>query len=75
MEQFPLHPLAKMLIIVGGIIVLIGVILLFANKIPYIGRLPGDIIIKRKNFTFYFPLTTLIILNLVIYLIVYLLRK
>ncbi|MEJ2635122.1 MAG: DUF2905 domain-containing protein [Calditrichia bacterium] len=70
-----MHPLAKMLIIVGGIIVLIGVILLFANNIPYIGRLPGDIIIKRKNFTFYFPLTTLIILNLVIYLIVYLLRK
>ncbi len=75
MNQFPVQSFAKGLIIIGGIIVVIGIIMFFANKIPYVGRLPGDIIIKRKNFTFYFPLTTLIILNLLILLIAYLFRK
>ena len=75
MDNFPLNPLGKVLIIIGGIIIIIGLLMMFGNKIPYIGRLPGDIIIRKKNFTFYFPITTLIILNLILLLISWLMRK
>ena len=75
MDNFPLNPLGKVLIIIGGIIIVIGLLMMFGNKIPYIGRLPGDVIIRKKNFTFYFPITTLIILNLILLLISWLMRK
>jgi hypothetical protein len=66
MENFPLHPFGKALVTIGVIIVVVGLLMMFGSKIPYIGKLPGDIIVKRKNFTFYFPITTLILLNLVL---------
>ncbi len=75
MEQYPIHLFGKILIIFGIFIVLVGVILLYGNKIPLIGKLPGDILIKRDNFTFYFPLTTLIIVNVLIFILMYLLKK
>ncbi len=65
----PMQQVAKFLIFTGLIIVLFGLILLFAHKIPYLGRLPGDIIIQRKNFTFYFPLVTCLILSIVLTII------
>lgn len=65
----------KSLIIIGLIIALIGVVLTFAGRIPWLGRLPGDIYIKRENFTFYFPLATSIILSVILSLIFWLLRK
>jgi hypothetical protein len=73
MEQF--QALGRILIIVGIIILVMGSFFIFGNKIPYLGRLPGDIIIQKKNFTFYFPLTTIIVLNLVIFLLIYLFKK
>ena len=75
MDQFPFQLFGKLLVFAGLLIILMGLVLIFAHKIPYIGRLPGDIVIQRKNFTFYFPLTTIILLNLLILLISYLLRK
>ena len=75
MEQFPLQPVGKILIISGIFVALLGLVLLFADKIPFLRRLPGDILIRKKNFTFYFPLATLIVLNLVLFLISYFLRK
>ena len=68
-------PLGKSLIILGLVIALIGVILTFAGKIPCLGRLPGDIYIKREHFTLYFPLATSIIISLILSLIFWLLRK
>ncbi|MDL1955947.1 MAG: DUF2905 domain-containing protein [Candidatus Desulfofervidus auxilii] len=65
----PLQTMGKFLIFTGIIIIIFGLILIFAPKIPYLGRLPGDIIIQRKNFTFYFPLVTCIILSLVLTII------
>jgi hypothetical protein len=65
----------KILIFIGILILLIGVFFLFGDKIPFLGKLPGDIYIKKKNFTFYFPIVTSIILSLLISLILYLLRK
>jgi hypothetical protein len=45
------------------------------GKVPWIGKLPGDIYIKRENFTFYFPLATSIVISIILSLILWLLRK
>ena len=71
----PLGSLGKILIIIGAIMVVIGAIFLLGDKIPWIGRLPGDIYIKRDKFTFYFPLMTSIIISLILTLLFYLFRK
>lgn len=67
--------LGKSLIVVGLVIALIGVLLSFAGRIPWLGRLPGDIYLKRENFTFYFPLATSIIVSLVLSFILWLFRR
>jgi hypothetical protein len=54
----------KILILFGIIFIGIGTILLFLEKLPFLGKLPGDILIQKKNLTFYFPLTTSIIISL-----------
>jgi uncharacterized membrane protein YkgB len=68
-------PLGKMLILLGVFIILIGLLLLVGEKIPWIGRLPGDIIIRKKNFTFYFPIVTSILISIILTLLFTLLRK
>ena len=67
--------IGKFLILLGLIIVAIGGLLLFSEKIPWIGRLPGDIMIQRRNFTFYFPLVTSIVLSVVLTLIFWLIGR
>jgi len=71
----PLGSLGKILIIIGAIMAVIGAIFLLGDKIPWVGRLPGDIIIKRDKFTFYFPLMTSIIISLLLTLLFSLFRK
>ncbi len=71
----PHRAMGKMLIIVGLLILVAGLVIYFSDRIPGIGRLPGDIVIKRENFTFYFPLATSIIVSIVITLVLYLIRK
>lgn len=67
--------MAKIIIILGVALAVIGVVLLFIEKIPFLGKLPGDIMIKKEHFTFYFPLTTGIIISIVISLVLYLVGK
>jgi len=67
-----LSQIAKFVILFGIFLVILGVIVYFVSKIPGVGRLPGDIIITKKNFTFYFPLTTSLILSLILSIILYL---
>jgi len=67
--------LGKALITIGAVIAFIGLLLTLAGKIPWFGRLPGDIYIKRDNFSFSFPLTTCIILSALISFIFWLFRK
>ncbi len=67
--------IGKFLIFGGIFIVVIGIIFLFGDKIPFLGKLPGDIYIKKENFTFYFPIVTSIVLSLLISLIFYLFKK
>ncbi len=58
--------IGKILLIVGGIIVILGLILIFSQHIPFLGKLPGDIFVKRDGFSFYFPIVTFLILSLLI---------
>ena len=60
---------AKLLIVFGVILAAVGGLMLFIGKVPYIGKLPGDIYVQRKNFSFYFPLTTSILLSIVLTLL------
>ncbi len=71
----PFFSLGKVLIIIGLVIVGIGVLLVLSPKVPWIGKLPGDILIKKDNFRFYFPLTTCIIISILLTLLFYLFRK
>ena len=61
--------LGKILMIVGGTLFLIGVLVFWGHKIPYVGRLPGDIFIQRKGFSFYFPVVTCVVLSILATLI------
>lgn len=58
--------MGRFLIIVGVVVILIGLFLEFAGKIPLVGRLPGDFVIRKENFTLYFPLATGIILSILL---------
>ncbi|OQX83871.1 MAG: hypothetical protein B6D53_01460 [Candidatus Omnitrophica bacterium 4484_49] len=66
---------AKFLILVGLIIIGLGVLLLLFEKIPFLGKLPGDIIVRKKNFSFYFPITTSIIISIILSIILNLLSR
>lgn len=68
-------PVGKVLILIGLVVVGAGVLLLLSDKIPWIGRLPGDITVKRDNFTFYFPLATSILISVILSLILWFFRK
>jgi hypothetical protein len=61
--------LGKFLIGVGLFIVILGVILLLVPKIPFLGRMPGDIVVQRENFTLYFPVVTSVLLSVILTII------
>lgn len=63
--------LGKTLIIIGILIVLIGSLMLILPKLPYIGKLPGDIHIKKEKFEIYIPLATSFLISIVISLIIW----
>lgn len=56
----------KSLVLFGVIMVAVGLVLMFSDKIPFLGKLPGDIHIKKENFEFFFPITTSILLSLLL---------
>ncbi|OGQ81180.1 MAG: hypothetical protein A3F90_03725 [Deltaproteobacteria bacterium RIFCSPLOWO2_12_FULL_60_19] len=68
-------PLGKTLIVFGLVLVAVGIVLFFAPKIPWLGRLPGDIVIRRESFSFYFPLATCLLISAILTLVLYLFRR
>jgi hypothetical protein len=66
-----LSGIGRLLAVVGVILVLAGALLMVSEKIQWIGRLPGDIYIKREKFSFYFPVATSILLSIVASIIFY----
>ncbi|HWJ19309.1 MAG TPA: DUF2905 domain-containing protein [Geobacterales bacterium] len=66
----------RMLIFVGGLLLVFGVVLILAGKVNLpIGRLPGDIVYRDKNTTFYFPLVTSILLSVILSLVLYVVNR
>lgn len=61
--------IGKLLVVVGGFIVIVGLVLTLGLRIPLLGRLPGDISIDRGNVHFYFPIVTCLLLSLVLTLV------
>ena len=57
------------LILTGGAIALLGAILLLVDKVPFLGRLPGDIRVEGRNTSFYFPIVTCVVISIVLTLI------
>jgi uncharacterized protein HemY len=72
-----MNSVGKFLIITGVAITLVGIgIIVFSRlKIPFLGRMPGDIFIQKKNFIFYFPFTTCLIISVILSLILYFIFK
>lgn len=68
-------PLGKALIVLGLILVALGAAVWGLGGIPLVGRLPGDIYVRRGNFSFYFPITTAIVISVVLSLVLALLRR
>jgi hypothetical protein len=73
--MFGLNDLAKIFILFGLFLVAIGVLFLFMPKIPWLGRLPGDVIFRRGNFTVYFPWVTCLLLSILLTLLLTIFRK
>lgn len=70
-----MNELGRLLLIFGLVLAAAGLLLMFADRIPFLGRLPGDILIRRKNFTFYFPLATMILLSILLTVVLNLISR
>jgi hypothetical protein len=67
--------LGKLLIVLGGILIVIGAAIVLGGKLPWLGRLPGDIYLERRNFTFFFPITTSILISVLLSVVLYILSR
>mgnify|MGYP003393653394 CR=1 FL=1 len=67
--------LGRTLVSIGVFLLILGGALMLSNKIPGIGKLPGDILIERKNFTFYFPIATSILISILLSLFFWFIGK
>jgi len=70
-----MNGLGKTLIYLGIFLVVLGLIFSLGGKLPWLGHLPGDIYIQRERFSFYFPLTTCLLISVIITLVLYLFRR
>jgi len=72
---FGFGALGKMLILFGVFIIVIGIFFMIGDKIPWIGRLPGDILIRKEKFTFLFPLATCILISIILTFLFWIFRR
>jgi hypothetical protein len=70
-----LQPLGRMLLVFGLLLAAVGLVLTFAGKVPWLGRLPGDIVVERPSFRLYLPLATSVLISLLLTGILWLLRR
>lgn len=73
--MFGFNSLGKILILFGLVLAAIGVFFLFMPKIPWLGRLPGDVVFRRGNFTIYFPWVTCLLISILLTLLLAIFRK
>lgn len=67
--------IGRALLVLGLVIAAIGGVLLLGGRIPFLGRLPGDVTVQRPGFTLYLPLATSLLLSGVVSLVLWLLRR
>ena len=67
--------MGRTLIIIGILLVVVGVVIVVAGRFIPLGRMPGDIVVKRPNFTFYFPVVTSILLSVLLTLVLWLFQR
>jgi uncharacterized protein HemY len=67
--------IGKTLIFLGLLLVVVGVIFSLAGKLPWLGHLPGDISLQRGRYSFYFPITTCILISIIVSLVLYFFRR
>ncbi|HEW91196.1 MAG TPA: DUF2905 domain-containing protein [Thermotogaceae bacterium] len=70
-----LGSIGKTLIIIGSVLVVAGLLLVVFDKIPFFGKLPGDIVIRKRNVVIYVPIITSIVLSLILSLILFIISK
>lgn len=75
MPDMSIASFAKITIFVGLSVTIIGILLLFSDKVPFLWRLPGDIYIQRKNLNFYFPITSCILISIILSVIFYFISR
>ncbi len=73
--MFGWDSLGKFLVIAGLLLVALGGLMFLVGKVPFLGRLPGDIVIERENFRFYFPLATCVLLSAMLTLLMWLVGR
>jgi hypothetical protein len=69
------HDLGRSLVVIGIVVAVVGVLLMLAGRVPWLGRLPGDIYIQRGNWSFYFPLMTSIVISVLLTVVFWLLGR
>jgi hypothetical protein len=67
--------LGRVLVVLGVVLLVLGLVLMAAGRLPLVGRLPGDVVYRRGNFTFYFPIVTSILLSLLLTVLFALFRR
>ena len=70
-----LPQLGKILILFGALLIIAGVFLIFADRLPFIGKLPGDIVYRKGNFTLYVPIATMLIVSILLTILLNLFRR
>ena len=70
-----MNELGRLLIVVGILVAVIGVILTLAGRLPWLGRLPGDVYVQRGNWTFFFPVATSLLVSVVLSLVLWLIGR
>ena len=71
-EAAGVHDIGKTLVIIGLVVAVAGVVLMLVGRVPWLGRLPGDIYVQRGNWSFYFPIATSIVLSVLLTLLFWL---
>jgi thiosulfate reductase cytochrome b subunit len=70
-----MQDLGKILVVLGVVLVGLGLLCMYGSQIPWLGKLPGDITIKRENVTFYFPLASSIVISILLTILFSLFRR
>ncbi|HEU4929934.1 MAG TPA: DUF2905 domain-containing protein [Candidatus Krumholzibacteria bacterium] len=55
--------------LIGAVLLVVGLLVMFADRVPFLGKLPGDVVVRKKNFTLYVPIVTSLLLSLVLTLV------